>query len=410
MGISIIGKLGKKKDENEKNFFKPKLYKRRWFKVGMFFLLLFFIGGGLVFWKVGSITNKISEGNFLESFIHSIPGVKDELKGEEEGRINILLLGMRGADLPGGGTLADTIILASIKPKENKVSMISIPRDLYVTVPGTNDKQKINAVHAYGEENGKKEGMQNMKKIVEEVSGLSVHYAVSINFNGFKKLIDAVGGVEITLDAPFEEAVQFNEPHVCDSFFNVPTGEYQNKTVKYFSKTSQIYKTRIVASYPLCTAPKETLECGGDFRLPTGKQTLNGEKALCYARSRTTSNDFERARRQQLILKLIKDKMMSVGTLTDFSKVNATMDALGENARTDMEIWEIKRMYDLYKETNNPEIYQRVLENSEEGLLYYPGESAAGYILLPIGENYDKIREMTKNIFTYPAQTNIKPK
>lgn len=405
-----MGKLKRKEDDSEENFSKPKLYKRKWFKILMFFFFIFFIGGGLIFWKVGSITNKISGGGFFDSLAHSIPGVKDELKGEEDGRINILLLGMRGADLPGGGTLADTIILVSVKPKENKVSMISIPRDFYVTVPGTSDKQKINTVHAYGEENGKKQGMENMKKIVSEISGLPIHYAVSINFNGFKKLIDAVGGVDITLDAPFEEAVQFNEPHICDSFFNTPTGEYQNKTVKYFSKTSKVYKTRIVASYPICNAPKETLECGGDFRLPAGKQTLSGEQALCYARSRATSNDFERAKRQQLILKLVKDKMVSVGTLTDFSKVNAMMDSLGENTRTDMEIWEIKKLYDLYKEMNNPEIYQRVLENSEEGMLYYPGESAAGYILLPIGDNYDKIRDMAQNIFTYPAQRDIKPK
>jgi len=111
-------------------------------------------------------------------------------------------------------------------------------------------------VHHYGEEKEKGKGLEDMKTIVGEVTGVPVHYVASIDFAGFKQLIDAIGGVEITLNQPFEEAMQFNEPHVCDSFFTVPTGEYENKTVKFFSKETQIYRTRVVASYPLCSAPK----------------------------------------------------------------------------------------------------------------------------------------------------------
>jgi anionic cell wall polymer biosynthesis LytR-Cps2A-Psr (LCP) family protein len=205
--------------------------------------------------------------------------------------------------------------------------------------------------------------------------------------------------------------MQFNEPHVCDSFFTVPTGEYQNKTANvYYPGTKIVKRKRIVKSYPLCTAPIETLECGGDFRLPAGPQTLSGEKALCYARSRVTSNDFERAKRQQLIIKLVKDKMLSVGTLSDFSKIKGIFEALGNNVKTDMRAWEIQAFYDLYKEMPEAQIYQRVLENTEEGLLYHPEQGAAGYILLPRGDNYDRIHEMARNIFDLPAQSDISPK
>ena len=88
------------------------------------------------------------------------------------------------------------------------------------------------------------------------------------------------------------------------------------------------------------------------------------------------------------------------------------MNSLGDNLRIDMEIWEMKRFIELYKEKNdkNYQIYQRVLENSEEGLLYNPPENGAGYILLPRGDNYDKIHEMCQNIFTLPPQSDIKPK
>ncbi|MFA6973684.1 MAG: LCP family protein, partial [Parcubacteria group bacterium] len=278
--------------------------------------------------------------------------------------------------------------------------------------PGWGNKTKINAVYAAGEENGKKQGLQDMKKVVSEVTGLQVEYGASINFAGFKQLIDAIGGIDITLANSFDEAMQFNEPHVCDSsFFTVPTGQFENKTTKYFSNDTKTYKTRITASYPLCTAPKNTLECGGNFKLPAGKQTLTGEQALCYVRSRVTSSDFERAKRQQQIIQLAKDKLMSAGTLTDFGKLDAISDSLGDNVRSDMQAWEMKRFYDLYSKMNSPQAYQRVLENSQEGLLYSPQDSGgAGYILLPIGDNYDKIRDVAKNIFTLPAQSDINPK
>lgn len=390
---------------------KQKFYKKRWFKFLAIFLFLSIFGGCVFAWKTGKLLNKISDGGMFQTLVNNIPGVEKKLEGENEGRINVLLLGMRGADLPGGGNLADTIMLFSIKPQENKVSMISIPRDLYVTVPDTSDKQKINYVHFYGEEKGEGRGLEYMKRSVSEVTGLPIHYAASINFTGFKQLIDAIGGIEITLDTAFDEPMQFNEPHVCDSFFNVPTGKYDNKTVTYYSKDTKTYKTRIVKSYPLCSAPKESLECGGEFRLPAGKQTITGEQALCYARSRVTSNDFERAKRQQLVVQLVKDKMLSAGTLTDFNKVNGILEALGNNVRSDMQLWEMQRLYDLYKEVPNVQIYQRVLENTEEGLLYHPEESnGAGYILLPRGDNYDRIHEMAQNIFTLSAQSDIKPK
>jgi LCP family protein required for cell wall assembly len=389
---------------------KEKFYKRRWVKVVGVILAILLVVGGVLAWKADSVLKKISSGGLLDSLVHSLPGVKNELKGEKEGRINVLLLGMRGAELTGGGLLTDTIIVASIKPAENKVSMISIPRDLYVTVPGTQDKQKINAVHAYGEQKGAGQGMADMKTVVEEVTGLPIHYAVSTSFAGFTQMVDAIGGVDITLEKPFDENLQFNEEKPCDStVFTVPTGKYEQKTKNvYWPGTRTIKRVRVTASYPLCTNP--VTECGGNFSLPAGKQTLDGTKALCYARSRKTSSDFERAKRQQIILQLVKDKLLSAGTMTDFSKINGILNSLGDNVRTDMQSWEMKALYDMYAGMQNPQVYQRVLENSEEGLLYNPPEGTAGYILLPIGDNYNKIHDVAANIFTLPAQSDIKPK
>ena len=389
---------------------KPKFYKRKWVIAVGIVLLIGLLLGGISLWKTGRILNKISGGGLLSSLIHAVPGVKDELKGEKESRINIALLGMRGENIPGGGLLADTIMVISLDPKQSKVAMISVPRDLYVTVPGTGDKQKINAVHAYGEQKSRGQGLEDMKTILSEVTGLSVDYAASINFAGFQKLIDTIGGIEITLDQPFTEVLQFKGTEQrCDGVtFTIPSGNFEEKRVQ--RKNGTYYATP--KRYPLCYAKAvtENLECGGNFTLPAGKQTLNGETTLCYVRSRKTSSDFERAKRQQIIVQLVKDKVLSGETLMNFDKLNQMLDNLGNNVRTDLQPWEMKRFFDVYKEMQNVQIYQRVLENSEEGFLYNPPENGAGYILLPIGDNYDRIRDMAKNIFNLPPQSDIKPK
>lgn len=373
--MSFISALpGKKQkqpwqNQNQKN--KKRFYKNKWFLGGLFAFVAILAIGGFFAWKTGYILNKISESDnsALKSLFNVLPvvGKLDELEGEDDGRINMLLLGMRGENVPGGGLLADTIIVVSLNTQENKVAMISIPRDLYVDNPEVNGKTKINAVFALGEENGKKRGLKNMKEVVGKVTGLPIHYAASINFFGFKQLIDAVGGIDVNLETPFYETHQFVEGK----------------------------------------------ECGIEFTLPAGQNHLDGEKALCYARARENTSDFDRSKRQQLMLKALKDKLVSMGTLTDFNKVNGILDAIGDNVRTDMASYEMKNFYEKYASMNDAQIYQRVFENSEEGLLMVPSDApeGAGYILIPRAgwDSYSQVQEACQNIFSIPAQSDIQP-
>jgi polyisoprenyl-teichoic acid--peptidoglycan teichoic acid transferase len=379
---------------------KKKFYKKMWFKIVAPIVLILVIVGGAFAWKTGSILSKISSGGLLNSIAHAVPGAQNQLKGEADGRINILLLGMRGANDPAGGTLSDTIQVLSIAPKENKVALMSIPRDLYVDNPALGNKSKINAVHAYGEQKGAGQGMTYMEQVVGDVTGIPIHYAVTANFEAFNQLITALGGVTVTLDQPFEESQQFNQPHVCDgNTFTKPTGKFEYKYHHY--STSR----KIVAQYPLCT--NSSPECGGDFKLAAGVQNLNAAQALCFARSRETSNDFARAKRQQQVLQAIKDKLLSVGTLTDFGKMNGVLNSLGDNVKTDMQPWEMKRLYDLYNQMKGYTMYNRVIDstdNPDTGLVYGVADPVAGDILLPKGDNFDQIRAMFKNIFTLTPQ------
>jgi LCP family protein required for cell wall assembly len=373
--------------------------KKKWVKWVVIALGVIAFIGGVFTWKAGSILTKISSsnGSVLSSLINSLPGTDKKLKGENEGRVNIALLGMRGEHMDGGGLLSDTIMILSLRPSRGegdfaKASLVSIPRDLYVTNPGTSDQMKINAVHALGEERGRGEGNKSMEAVLSEVTGVPISYSISISFQGFTDLVNAVGGVDVNLKEPFSEGVQFRQPHVCDPYvFNVPTKpqQFENKYHVRANGTKYIAK-----SYPLCY--NKDLECGGNFSLPAGDNHLDGATALCYARARYTSNDFERARRQQSVLQALKTKALSAGTLTDFSKIDSIFNALGDNVLSDMEGWEMKRLFDFYQKMGNePQLKQKVLEDSEEGMLYAPQETKeTGYILKPRGDNYDAIHAL----------------
>lgn len=382
--------------------------KKRIVRIGVFFVVLALIAGIAFSIKAGFILNKISlgEDGIFKNIVKTLPGTKDELKGEKDGRVNVLILGMRGKNVPGGGLLADTIMVLSLHPKDGtkegdtaRASLVSIPRDLYVKVPGRQENRKINAVYALGEERGTGGGLEDMQTIVGEVTGLTIPYAAVINFEGFKELIDALGGITITLDQPFQESVQFlGLEQRCDGItYTIPSGNYEEKRIQ--RKNGEYYDNP--KRYPLCYAKikPETLECGGNFKLAAGVNQLNGETALCYARSRATSNDFERARRQQQVIQAIKEKALSAGTLTDFGKINALLESLGENMQLKAEAWEAKRFLELYQESQDASLKQFVLENSEEGLLYAPpATNGAGYILLPRGDNYDRIRALFQTL------------
>ncbi|NCA93944.1 MAG: LytR family transcriptional regulator, partial [Sphingobacteriia bacterium] len=256
--------FGNKKNEADQSGEGKKRFSKK-IKILIIAGVVLLVIGIVILLKANSFLGKIStEGNLFSSLANSLPGVEKKLQGEEEGRINILLLGMRGENVPGGGTLADTIMVVSIKPETNQVSFLSIPRDLYVDNPNLGAKSKINAVYSYGQQDGKSNGIGGMKEVVGKVVGQEIHYAIVLNFKGFVDLIDKLGGIEVSLDKPFEEAMQFNEERVCDSYvFTKPTGnfEYKYHTRKDGSKY-------VAATYKLCTNPN--VECGGDFKLPAG--------------------------------------------------------------------------------------------------------------------------------------------
>jgi len=338
--------------------------KRRWLKLFIAGGVIVLGLGGFFMYKTTNLFSKIStrNGSFLKAFIKS----EDEIKGFKEGRINVLLLGMRGENIPGGSLLADTIMLVSLKPEENKVAMISVPRDLHTNIPGYGYSRKINAAHVLGEREEEGKGMELMQKIIEEVCGIPVHYTVTVNFQAMREVVDTLGGVEVHLDKPFEEPTQFVEGQ----------------------------------------------ECGGVFSLPAGDVTLNGEQSLCYARARFASSDFDRARRQQDILMGMKEKALATGTLTSFSKVNSLAGIVGDNVRTNMASWEMQKLFGIAQRVDNPEIVHKVLDNSPDGFLYSTSldtDDGPAYVLLPRGDSFEYVQKLCQNIFDQSVVEGIQP-
>ena len=388
--------------------------KKKWLKPLLIVLAVIVVIGAVVSWRTGKLLGKVStNANIFGSLGHMIPGVNNQIKGEKEGRINVLLLAMRGAHDPNGGSLADSSMIVSLDPKDNKISYISIPRDLLVTDIENTGSSKINAIYEQGvAKGGNAQGIADAEKKYGEVAGVPIDYTVVTNYDAFTAVVNAVGGVPINLKQPFEENAQFNQTGVCDgTYFTVPNGKYDTKTKKVHNPlTGAVIGTRVTKSYPICTPAADALECSGDFKLPAGQQTLDAATALCFARSRDNSSDFDRAKRQQMILQALKTKALSIGTLTDFNKVNAIITGLGANVSTDLQAWEMKELYTVYMalDKNNPTVIQRVPdEDPTQGLVYGKTDPTYGDVLMPVGDNYAKINEMVQNTFIDPPQTDI---
>lgn len=305
--------------------------------------------------SAASALNQISSSSDTKSPILKMIGKAvdpNALAGEGDGRINILLIGVGGSGHPGG-TLADSIMVFSLDPQNKKLALLSIPRDLRVTVPDVGTT-KINATHSYGENKKAGEGPKLIKETVSDILDLPIHYFVRVDFQGFVKLIDNLGGVTVDVT----KAV--NDP---------------------------LYPAKDMLGYD-------------PFYVKTGVEKMNGTTALKYARSRETSSDFDRAARQQQILVAFREKALSAGVLTNPKKISDTLGILGSHVRTDLELGEMQRLIGLMKDVDTGSIISKVLDNSADGPL--KSVSDGGYYLVPKAGDFSEVRRIAHELFTDP--------
>ena len=320
-------------------------------------ILVLFVGtGGWLFMQAYTNVHRAFDGGGTTAVALQKKVDPNLLKGEGDGRVNILLLG-NGGDGHKAPDLTDTIMLASIDPVNGKIALVSVPRDLWITLPG-HGNMKINAAYQTGKFDylGKidssnantkavQAGFATADQAVEQVLGVSIHYNALVNFRSFRQAVDTVGGV--TVEVP-ETLVD-------------PTIAWENGWNSTIAKQ--------------------------------GMQEFTGKEALLYVRSRHTSSDFARSNRQRAVLTALKDKVATLGTLSNPLKISSLLNTFGNNVRTDLTVKEASRVYEIIKDIPDKDVASVGLGDGNK--LVRTGRAGTQSIVMPMAGIgvYDEIHD-----------------
>ena len=255
--------------------------------------------------------------------------------------LNILLL---GTDQRTGQSnwRTDTIILLTINQEEKTVGMLTIPRDLYVNIPGIG-KQRINTADFYGYYYHYPGGGPNLiKQTIEQNLGVRVHYFVRGGFDAFRRSTDILGGIQVDVDCALYE----------QDFYD----DYGHATLNF----------------------------------QPGLQTMDGVTALRYARSRYTTNDYDRGRRQRKVLLAMWDKATSLNLLPKWPELYKEIQ---DSIQTDLSPTEMAALAYIGTQLKMDKIKSRAIDNRST-IPYITPEGAQ--VLLP---NAEKIHAVLVDLF-----------
>jgi len=363
-----------------------KIFQRRTFKfipvIRMFLLGIFLIAAiwTIIFvGKVGIVLgSKIFKG---PAFLYSVFFNKNEVNLKNtNGTTNVLLLGIGGKG-HDGGDLTDTMLLISANPSKNFVIMTPIPRDIWL--PSL--EKKINAAYAVGEEKKTGAGLILASDAVKEILGVNVDYVVRIDFTGFEKAVDLLGGVEVYIDQ------KFVDPKYPKAGFENDTCGIDISTMSAEILTDDMFPCRY-----------ETLSFN------EGLVKMTGAEALKYVRSRHSETaegtDFARSARQQKVLLALKDKFFSTQTLLSSTKLVELLKIYKDYIQTNIKENEYADFVKLFFKLKGAKYDTFVLDqgNEEEGrvgLLVNPPSSKYGaWVLEPAGGDWKPIQEKIKKL------------
>lgn len=278
-----------------------------------------------------TVTGSSNVVKIVQNAVEPSPG-SIAYKLQHNQRVSILVMGVGGAenDAP---ELSDTMIVVTLDPQSKRIVETSVPRDLWVRIDAWTDGRayanKINVANEVGADDsnallpcckkpqygGRDGGGRLAEDTVTAVTGVSFDRYIRVDFKAFRDIVDALGGIEVHLDTPLDDC---HYPDYHDGYLNhgVPPG------------------------YP-CPP-------GAGIHFPAGDQKVNGERALQIARSRDATEpeqatDFARAKRQQLIIQAIRRKALSVNAINSLPQL---MDAVQKNVKTDMDVSDIRALYD----------------------------------------------------------------
>ncbi len=268
--------------------------------------------------------------------------------------MRILLLGTDKRPDEPGPCRTDTMILLSIDGKNNTASMLSIPRDLWVPIPG-HRSARINTAHFLGQvHNGQAGGPALAMRTVENLLGVPIDHYVRINFDGLRRVIDLVGGIDIGV-----------EKAIHDTRF--PDENFGYMTID----------------------------------IPAGWQTMDGETVLRYVRTRHGGSDFQRVRRQQEVLKALRDKALALDI--PLSRIPALIGTLGDTVQTDLSLRDILSIAQAAREIPSSQITAATIDEKMARPHINPDGND---VLMP---DYDRIRDLAAQLFGPEATASALP-
>jgi LCP family protein required for cell wall assembly len=245
----------------------------------------------------------------------------------EDSTFDILVIGNNGAH-------SDTIMVASVNQEERRITMISIPRDLYI------NGRRINEYYYYY-------GIDQMQRMVEMVTGLKLDKYVQVDFEGFTAMVDMLGGLEVNVDT------------------SIYDGMYPNGRGGYEA-----------------------------FSITAGQHHMDGEQALKYARSRKSTTDFDRAARQQKILSAAKLKAMQLDTVMDMKELTQLFKLGVQYTDTNLNVIDLISYYYDFKDYEVQTGFVLSTQNHLHSMINISG----AYILLPKSGNFDHIHQVISEL------------
>ncbi len=268
------------------------------------------------------------------------------------GRINILVMGLDRRKYEGANPArTDTMFVMTIDPSTHTARGLAMPRDLYVDIPtksgNSTFKDRINTAYIYGELNNYPGGGNALvRQVVEKLLGIKINYNVLIDFEGFKQIIDLMGGIDVDVAAP-----GVNDPQYSD--------------------------TELLGDYFPCI-------------FDAGVHHMNGKEALCYSRTRRNSSDLDRILRQQRVMFAVMDKATQLNVLSDPRNVVNLWDRYKSTVTTDINDLQIPGFARL-AESINPD--QVSFLSIGAATTPYTEPSSGAEVLLPSADGIKQIVE-----------------
>lgn len=338
----------------------------------------------------------IIKGGFISPILFQVVFNKNiELKKTASGTesINILLLGIGGGNHEGP-KLTDTIILANLNLKDQKISLVSLPRDMW----SFDLRDKVNSAYARGEAKKEGGGLVLSESIVSKITGQEVNYGVVIDFSGFIKSVDLMGGLDMSVERAFDDyqyPITGNENELCG---------HTEKEVEDFTASNSA-EAELPKFFP-CRYEHLHFE--------KGDQHMDGATALKFVRSRHAigpeGTDFARSQRQEKVIKAFMDKAFSLKIIGNPTKIIGLYNTVKDSVDTDIPQEEFDDFIKLGQKLQNAKIQSVVIDYGDQkekrgGLLTHPPTSERydyKWTLVPrIGEDdFSEIHEYVKCRFT----------